>query len=195
MQPPAEHVHWLFATGFLLLGLLPARRGDRRARRSGARRAWRAYLLARARVRARRLHVAGDDLLHQLGDPHARARRVGSGADGCAALPSSALVRGKLHSRWWRLRARRVPRLGHGVPRARAEPGSSSARRSCTTCSAGRSSSAALFPLGRVFGHARSVCGDRLRAHVRRRGRDALLRSRRRADLRAISPLAGAPHR
>ena len=21
MQPPAEHVHWLFATGFLLLGL------------------------------------------------------------------------------------------------------------------------------------------------------------------------------
>ena len=26
MQPPAEHVHWLFATGFLLLGALPARR-------------------------------------------------------------------------------------------------------------------------------------------------------------------------
>ena len=22
MQPPAEHVHWVFATGFLLLGLL-----------------------------------------------------------------------------------------------------------------------------------------------------------------------------
>ena len=22
MQPPAEHVHWMFATGFLLLGLL-----------------------------------------------------------------------------------------------------------------------------------------------------------------------------
>jgi hypothetical protein len=22
VQPPSEHVHWLFATGFLLLGLL-----------------------------------------------------------------------------------------------------------------------------------------------------------------------------
>ena len=41
MQPPAEHVHWLFATGFLLLGLLPAR-----ARRSSATEVWRAPRLA-----------------------------------------------------------------------------------------------------------------------------------------------------
>ena len=32
MQPPAEHVHWMFATGFLLLGAVPARGGGRRSR-------------------------------------------------------------------------------------------------------------------------------------------------------------------
>ena len=43
MEPPAEHVHWLFATGFLLLALCLVARAivgvevwDRRA--------WRAYL-------------------------------------------------------------------------------------------------------------------------------------------------------
>jgi hypothetical protein len=43
MQPPSEHVHWLFATGFLLLGLLllaEAIVGTKVWRR----RAWRAYL-------------------------------------------------------------------------------------------------------------------------------------------------------
>src|SRR5919205_4121749 len=43
MQPPAEHVHWLFATGFLLLGLLllaEAIVGQEVWRR----RRWRAYL-------------------------------------------------------------------------------------------------------------------------------------------------------
>ena len=43
MQPPSEHVHWLFATGFLLLGLCllgEAIVGTEVWRR----RAWRAYL-------------------------------------------------------------------------------------------------------------------------------------------------------
>ena len=43
MQPPAEHVHWLFATGFLLLALCLLARaivGDE----VWSRRAWRAYL-------------------------------------------------------------------------------------------------------------------------------------------------------
>jgi hypothetical protein len=43
VAPPAEHVHWLFATGFLILGLLllaEAIVGDEVWRR----RAWRAYL-------------------------------------------------------------------------------------------------------------------------------------------------------
>ena len=45
MEPPAEHVHWLFATGFLLLALCLVARavvGDE----IWQRRAWRAYLEA-----------------------------------------------------------------------------------------------------------------------------------------------------
>jgi hypothetical protein len=43
MQPPAEHVHWLFATGFLLLGLLLLAEAIV-GRDVWRRRAWRAYL-------------------------------------------------------------------------------------------------------------------------------------------------------
>ena len=43
MQPPAEHVHWLFATGFLLLGLCLLARAFVGAE-VWDRRAWRAYL-------------------------------------------------------------------------------------------------------------------------------------------------------
>jgi hypothetical protein len=43
VQPPAEHVHWLFATGFLLLGLLLLAEGIV-GREVWRRRTWRAYL-------------------------------------------------------------------------------------------------------------------------------------------------------
>ncbi len=43
MQPPAEHVHWLFATGFLLLGLLLLAEAVV-GREVWRLRAWRAYL-------------------------------------------------------------------------------------------------------------------------------------------------------
>src|SRR5436305_1527028 len=43
MQPPAEHVHWLFATGFLLLALCLLARAIVGAE-VWDRRAWRAYL-------------------------------------------------------------------------------------------------------------------------------------------------------
>ncbi len=43
MQPPAEHVHWLFATGFLLLGLLVLAEAIV-GREVWRRRTWRAYL-------------------------------------------------------------------------------------------------------------------------------------------------------
>jgi hypothetical protein len=43
VQPPAEHVHWLFATGFLLLGLLLLAEAIV-GREVWRRRAWRAYL-------------------------------------------------------------------------------------------------------------------------------------------------------
>ena len=80
MQPPAELVHWMFATGFVLLGLcllaeaIVGRRGlapPRVAR----------LPLAEPRLRDGRADVAGDGLLHQLDDPHGRPRLVGAGAD------------------------------------------------------------------------------------------------------------------
>ena len=43
MQPPAEHVHWLFATGVLLLGLLLLAEAIV-GREVWRRRTWRAYL-------------------------------------------------------------------------------------------------------------------------------------------------------
>ena len=43
MQPPPEHVHWLFATGFLILGLLLLAEAIVGAE-VWRRRAWRAYL-------------------------------------------------------------------------------------------------------------------------------------------------------
>ena len=60
--------------------------------------------VARARVRPRDPDVARDDLLHELGDPHGRAQRLGAGADGDGAA-ELGLAKGKLHSRWWRLAA------------------------------------------------------------------------------------------
>ena len=44
MEPHSEMVHWLFATGFLFLGLDPARRGDRRRGGLGAPAAGALYL-------------------------------------------------------------------------------------------------------------------------------------------------------
>jgi hypothetical protein len=43
MQPPADHVHWMFATGFLLLGLLLLTEAVV-GRAVWRKRAWRAYL-------------------------------------------------------------------------------------------------------------------------------------------------------
>jgi hypothetical protein len=100
MQPPAEHVHWLFATGFLILGLLllaEAIVGSEVWRR----RAWRAYLFPGT------LFLMGvlmwpvmtfftSSTIHMLA--HGAWAEVMMAA-GAAEL---ALVRGKLHSPWWR---------------------------------------------------------------------------------------------
>ena len=86
-------------------------------------RPWRIYLWPGIAFGARRPDVAGDDLLHQLGDPHGRPRHLGAGADGDGRAPSSGSRRGSCTSRWWRLAtpvgARRLRRR---VPRPRAEP-------------------------------------------------------------------------
>jgi hypothetical protein len=103
MQPPAEHVHWLFATGFLILGLLllaEAIVGEEVWRR----RAWRAYLFPGT------LFLMGvlmwpvmtfftSSTIHMLA--HGAWAEVMMVA-GAAEL---ALVRGKLHSPYWRLSA------------------------------------------------------------------------------------------
>ena len=66
--------------------------------------------------------VAGDGLLHQLDDPHARPQRLGAGDDAGRAPPSSGSLRGKLQSRVVAARAAvRARRLGRGVPDPRAE--------------------------------------------------------------------------
>lgn len=101
MQPPAEHVHWLFATGFLALGLCLLAEvtvGPEVWRR----RTWRAYLWPGI---AFTLGVCmwpvmtffTNSTLHMLA--HGLWAEVLMGA-GAVEL---ALVRGKLQSRWWRL--------------------------------------------------------------------------------------------
>lgn len=100
MQPPAEHVHWLFGTGFLILALLllaEAIVGTEVWRR----RAWRAYLFPGT------LFLMGvlmwpvmtfftSSTIHMLA--HGAWAEVMMAA-GAAEL---ALVRGKLHGAWWR---------------------------------------------------------------------------------------------
>src|SRR4029078_11475043 len=100
-QPPAEHVHWLFATGFLLLGVCLLARavvGDE----VWSRRAWRAYLWP--------------TLLFSLGVlmwpvmvffTNSTIHMVAHGAWAQVMMLAGAaelgLVRGKLHSPLWRL--------------------------------------------------------------------------------------------
>jgi hypothetical protein len=100
MQPPAEHVHWLFASGFLTLGLLllaEAIVGTEVWRR----RSWRAYLFPGT------LFLMGvlmwpvmtfftSSTIHMLA--HGAWAEVMMAA-GAAEL---ALVRGKVHSPVWR---------------------------------------------------------------------------------------------
>jgi hypothetical protein len=101
MQPPAEHVHWMFATGFLLLGLLLFARavvGEEVWRR----RAWRAYLWP--------------GLLFALGvlmwpvmvfftnsTIHLVAHGVWAQTMMLAGAAELGLLRGKLHNRAWHL--------------------------------------------------------------------------------------------
>jgi hypothetical protein len=100
MQPPAEHVHWLFATGFLILGLLllaEAIVGTEVWRR----RAWRAYLFPGT------LFLMGvlmwpvmtfftSSTIHML------AHGIWAEVMMAAGAAELALVRGRLHSPWWR---------------------------------------------------------------------------------------------
>jgi hypothetical membrane protein len=101
MQPPAEHVHWLFASGFLILGLLLLAQsivGEEVWRR----RFWRAYLFPGT------LFLMGvlmwpvmtfftSSTIHML------AHGAWAETMMLAGAAELGLVRGKLHSPLWRL--------------------------------------------------------------------------------------------
>ena len=101
MQPPAEFVHWMFATGFVLLGLCllaQAIVGDEIWRR----RPWRAYLWPGLAFLMGVLMwpvmvFFTNSTIHMLA--HGSWAQVMMLA-GAAEL---GLVRGKLHNRYWRL--------------------------------------------------------------------------------------------
>ena len=101
MQPPAEFVHWMFATGFLLVGLCllgQAVVGDEIWRR----RAWRAYLwpsltFAMGVLMWPVMVFFTNSTIHMVA--HGSWAQVMMLA-GAAEL---GLLRGKLHSPYWRL--------------------------------------------------------------------------------------------
>jgi hypothetical protein len=101
MQPPSEHVHWLFATGILLLGMLllaEAVVGTEVWRR----RAWRAYLwpglaFALGVLMWPVMTFYTNSAIHMLAHGAWAQMLMIAGA------VELALVRGKLRSRWWGL--------------------------------------------------------------------------------------------
>ncbi len=101
MQPPAEHVHWLFAAGFLLLGLLLLAEAIV-GREVWRRRTWRRYLWP--------------SLLFGLGvfmwpvmvfftnsTIHMLAHSAWAQTMMLAGAAELGLASGKLRSEWWRL--------------------------------------------------------------------------------------------
>jgi len=99
--PPSEHVHWLFATGFLFLGLcLIAEVAVGSA--VWQRRAWRAYLwpsiaFALGVLLWPVMVFFTNSTLHMIAHgAWAEVLMIGGATE-------LALVRGKLQSKWWRL--------------------------------------------------------------------------------------------
>lgn len=101
MQPPAEHVHWLFATGFLILGLCllgEAIVGVEVWRR----RAWRAYLWPGVAF-ALGLFLFPVMTFFTNSTMHMLAHGAWAEVMMFAGAVELALVRGKLKSPWWRI--------------------------------------------------------------------------------------------
>jgi hypothetical protein len=101
VQPPAEHVHWLFATGALLLGLLllaEAIVGPDVWRR----RAWRAYLWP-SLFFALGVLMWPVMVLFTNSTVHMLAHSVWAQAMMAAGAAELGLVSGKLRSEYWRL--------------------------------------------------------------------------------------------
>ena len=150
MQPPAEHVHWLFATGVLFLGALLARRGDRRPRglataaRGGAY-LWPALLFGLGVCMWPVMVFFTNSTVHMLAHGV-----VGAGDDARRRRRARPRQREAARASCWKLRVpARARRLGRRLPDPRAEPvallalGVRPPRLRLDRCSLG-----ALFPLG-----------------------------------------------
>ena len=101
MQPPAEHVHWLFGTAFLLLGLCllaEAIVGPEVWRR----RRWRAYV-APSFVFVMGVFMWPVMVFFTNSTLHMLAHGAWAEVLMFAGAVELALVRGKLQSNWWRL--------------------------------------------------------------------------------------------
>lgn len=101
MQPPPEHVHWLFATGFLFLGLVllaEALVGTEVWRR----RAWRAYLWPSLMLAVGVL-MWPVMVLYTNSTIHVIAHGLWAQVAMIAGAAHLALLRGKLTSAYWRL--------------------------------------------------------------------------------------------
>lgn len=101
MEPPAEHVHWLFATGFLLLGLCLLARalvGEE----IWSRRPWRAYLWP-ALLFGLGVLMWPVMVFYTNSTIHMLAHGAWAEVLMFAGAVELALVRGKLQSSSWRL--------------------------------------------------------------------------------------------
>jgi hypothetical protein len=100
-MPPAEHVHWMFATGFLLLGLFLVARvivGEEVWRR----RAWRVYLWP-SLLFALGLLMWPVMVFFTNSTIHMVAHGAWAQSMMLAGAAELGLARGKLHHRAWRL--------------------------------------------------------------------------------------------
>ena len=118
-MPPSEHVHWWFATGFLVLALCFAARAVVGPGLGPA--ALASLPVPRAPLLMGAPAVPGDGLLHQLDHPHDRARLLGRDDDARRRRASSASPPAS-SSPLWNLTIPLALFLGgRRHPRARAE--------------------------------------------------------------------------
>ncbi len=187
MEPHAEFVHWFFAAGVLLLGLILVAQaivGEEvwRMRR------WRIYLWPGI---AFGLGVLMWPVMTFFTNSaiHMVAHGIWAQALMVMGAAELGLAKGKLHSRWWRLAAPVGIALSGAAFLVHEQNSWYFARAAFLHHLLGWTLvGAALFPLGLVFRPALDVPAVRVRG-VRDRGLgDALLRPRHRSDLRA--PLA-----
>ena len=189
MQPPAEHVHWLFATGFLLLGALPARAGDRRRRGLGRRRAG-APTSGRACSSALGVLMWPVMVFFTNSTIHMLAHGAWAQTMMLAGAAELGLVRGKLHNRAWRLAMPLALVVSGAAFLVHEQNGWFFARSAFLHHVLGWTAldRRALPARSPSFRPRSRVWRRRLRADARRRLGAALLRPRRRAGLRP--PLA-----